>query len=216
MSKTIICINFYGHNDPSVAGQPATEAPLGAFWRSTSRSVKRDVVLKVVNRSRIGCPNFPDRKIGVLDFNAALGENANKALAKKVLTSINLACAEDEEQFFLVTGYSSGGVTALHMAQSLLALKLNVYYIGLADAAFQRGESDYLMTKPGVASVKYKKNYYQTKENDPTNPEIHDTVDGFTPFDLTGQVSDGNAHQDAVVIGNQKMLDDVMWCIKYC
>lgn len=216
MSKSIYCINFYGHNDSSVAGQPAGAAPLGAFWRSAARGVKRERTLKVVGASRIGCPNVPGKRVAVLDYNAGLGEGANKVLAGKIMGSLNLACSENDEQIFLVTGYSSGGISAIHMALALNRAKQNVFYVGLSDAAFQRNESDYLLKSSGVVA-KYRKNYYQTKENDPTNPEIHDEVAGFTNFNLDKDLPTGqNEHESAVIIGNQKMIDDVLWCIQNC
>jgi hypothetical protein len=215
MGKVVVCINFYGHADAAIAGKPASAAPFGAIFRSAARTFQRDLTLKVVSGERIGCPNLPGKKVGVVDYNAALGEGANKELAKSVLTGEIAACSDDD-WFYLVTGYSSGGVSALHTARRINELKLNLYYVGLSDAAFQRGESDYLLTQPGV-TAKYKKNYYQTKENDPVVSEIHNAVTGFSNFNLDDQLAAGvNAHQSAVTIGNQRMYEDVKWCIQNC
>ncbi|MCA9008715.1 MAG: hypothetical protein KDB01_03160 [Planctomycetaceae bacterium] len=216
ITKEIICINLYGHADDAIAGKEASIAPLGAFLRSQGRQLKRDFILNVVSASRIGSPTQPPKSLRVLDYNAALGENANKALVKSLRSDWFASCAANVQQLFLITGYSSGGVTAIHMGRYLTEQNLNVFYVGLADAAFQRGESDYLRLKSGVKG-KYLKNYYQTLENNESNPEIHDTVDGFSPFNLDSQVrGSANFHDAAVQIGNQRMFEDVMWCIENC
>lgn len=216
MAKSIICINFYGHADTAVAGQPAAAAPLGAYTRSTARKYKRANTLHVVSASRIGSTNWPNKKVAVLDYNAALGEAANMALAASLMTNPVVVPTKDGERCFLVTGYSSGGISAIHMARHLNKLELNVFYVGLADAAFLRGDSDYLLKQSGVRAT-YPKNYYQTRENDPANPEIHDDVVGFKKFDLSSQLpANADFHESAVTIGNQKMYEDVMWCIENC
>ena len=219
MQKAIVCINFYGHADPAVAGTPAGTAPMGAFFRSLGREGRRATTLSVVSASRIGTPKHENKTVSVLDYNAALNESANKALSNKILTGCIAACREDVEQVFLVTGFSSGGITAIYMARQLATMKLNLFYIGLADAAFQRdknGNPDDLIDHPGVIA-KYKKNYYQTKQNAPDVEEIHDEVNGFSNFPLDSQLPEGiDYHQSAVSIGNKRIYNDVMWSIENC
>ena len=219
MQKSVICINFYGHADPAVAGTPASSTPMGAFFRSLGRNMRRSGTLSIVSNSRIGSPKLENKTVSVVDYNAALNESANRALASKVLNGCIAACREDVELVFLVTGYSSGGLSAIYMARHLAALKLNVFYIGLADAAFQRdqnGQPDDLISHPGV-TAKYKKNYYQTKQNSPDTEEIHDEVVGFSNFSLDRELPENtDYHESAVRIGNNRIFNDVMWCLEHC
>jgi len=129
MQKAIVCINFYEHADAAVAGTPAGTAPMGAFFRSLGREGRRATTLSAVSASRIGTPKHENKTVSVLDYNAALNESANKALSNKILTGCIAACREDVEQVFLVTGFSSGGITAIYMARQLATMKLNLLYI---------------------------------------------------------------------------------------
>jgi hypothetical protein len=214
MAKAFVCLNFYGHGDPAVAGLPATAAPFGAFFRSQGRIIRRGATLRAVSASRIGCPQVAGKKLAVFDYNAALGEEANKSLPAKLITGEIAKCSDEDQLFYMITGFSSGGVTAIHVAAHLARIGAKVVYVGLSDSAFQRNESDYLMLNSGVRAD-YMKNDFQTLENDPKNPEIHDAVAGFTNFNLDDRMDQGSdLHQQAVIIGNDRMCDDVVWCYK--
>ena len=52
---------------------------------------------------------------------------------------------------FIIHGYSAGGITALHFAY--LVPNSQIVYIALSDAAFYRGDTDYLMRTPGSQGI---------------------------------------------------------------
>jgi len=230
MAEPIVSINFYGHDSPEVAGTDASFVPLTRQAPKTvSRQLKRSWTLHVVGKERLlGCESR-GREKAFYDYNAALNEESNKALAETILklimdskTSSGDFSPANLTGLFLITGYSSGGPSALHMAR-LLTKRAKVCYVGLADAEFERGNTDYLMRKNDVTG-KYLKNYYQTKGNGSDNPFIHDAIDGFTNFKLDGEIKDegdseeaaSHYHDAAVKIANERLFNDLKWCMENC
>ena len=225
MPKAIVSINFFGHNEPSFSSLPAEYAPLN---KKFGKAAYRYYIgtswagLNVIGKGRLeGCKS-PKGKLYFYDYNSALNEPDNKALAQKVLDKINVEIKDKDEdgnaleRVFLITGYSAGGVSAMHMARLLKANTFPIFYIGLADAAFQRNESEYLMSTAGF-TAKYMKNYYQTKENQPDVSEIHDEVLGFSNFNLNDNVAkESEFHKSAIKVANDRMFDDVKWCLENC
>ena len=211
MPKAVISINFYGHNNPVISGVRYGYAPLksGFFKATAGYFFGKD--FNRVKEERLKDVKCPNGKLSVYDYNSGLSEADNKSITKNLLNQIKSEISD--EMVFLITGYSAGGVTAVHMAQQIEQNSLNLFYIGLADAAFTRGSSDDLMTQHGLKG-KYMKNYFQTLQNAPDVDEIHDEVNGFTNFNLNDQLVKGeDLHISACTIGNGKMLNDVKWCI---
>jgi len=60
-------------------------------------------------------------------------------------------------------------------------------------------------------------NYYQTKQNSPDTAEIHDEVVGFSNFSLDRELPENTDYDDSAVrIGNNRIFNDVMWCLEHC
>ena len=211
MPKAIISINFYGHNNPVISGVRYGYVPLksGFFKASAGYYLGKD--FNRVKEERIKDTKCPNGKLHVYDYNSGLSESDNREISKNLMNKIKSEVTD--EKVFLITGYSAGGVTAVHMAQQVEQNSFTLFYIGLADAAFTRGSSDNLMTQHGLKG-KYMKNYFQTLQNASDVDEIHDEVLGFTNFNLNDQLVKGDdLHQSACTVGNGKMLDDVKWCM---
>jgi hypothetical protein len=181
----------------------------------------------VVGKERLADCNSKGKEKCFYDYNAALNEEANKTLTEDILkkivdgkTAAGDPCAASLSSIFLITGYSSGGVSALHMARLLLK-RTKIFYVGLADAEFERNNTEYLMIKSDV-TANYPKNYYQTKGNGDDNPFIHDAIVGFTNFKLDGEIPDegtsekaaSNYHDKAVKIANERLFNDLQWCME--
>ncbi len=206
MAKTtptnFVNVNFYGHHRSELSGK------LAGTYRPTMTDL---------NRFRLNVVGSMDlskfKNVTVFNYNAALGKTTPLVcydIAQTVFDAVG-----DPYATYLVTGYSSGGPSAIYFAQAIdLKPVTQIGYVGLSDAAFVPNESQFLMNMPGVYGT-YSKNYYQTKA-DPS--EIHGPVLNYTSFDLTSQIpgnlSAEDAHFKACQIGNVKMCEDVVWCLK--
>lgn len=219
MPKAIVSINFYGHPNPNISGVRYGFAPLNRHFFKEVAHYFLGKDFNRVGQAKLKHIIPSNRKLWFYDYYSALNENDNKMLAKFLVGHIMMEISKEEpnnntpEIAFLITGFSAGGITALHMAIELERIFMNVFYVGLADAAFIRNESEYLMTGHGLMA-KYKKNYFQTKGNHPEIDEIHDEITGFINFNLNEQLTGGeDLHQSACSIGNSRILEDVKWCI---
>jgi hypothetical protein len=221
--KLFINVNFYGHGESEISGKrdfETTGAKQAA--KKIARDLKRAYQLKVVgdvlseydplNNDDPGKP-----MVFILNYNAILGM-PQEPRVKEMFAECQAAAANAKESrpIYLVTGFSAGGVTAIYFGREVNRADGNLFYLGLSDAAFEKNESTQLMTVPGVTAT-YPKNYYQTKGNADDVDEVHDQVAGFRNFNLDSQMvgtSIDDLHRQAVVIGNQRMADDLRWCVK--
>lgn len=222
MANIIACVNFYGHNDPGVAGIPLGCVPISrGFYKATKRYLKLTYASNIVGESRLSGLQSPKGTLRFFDYNAALNETGNSDLAKTILQKVAESMVESGDGpvlAYLITGFSAGGVSAIHLGRVLTQKMETIWYIGLADPAFQRGESDYLMKHSGV-TARYSKNYYQTKQNSSDEEEIHDQVQDFkTNIDLTNRLAndEDDPHKAAVKMGNDLMFNDIKWCLENC
>lgn len=231
MSKHLFCINFYGHDSPSLVGTKAWSglgAQLGVH--DITRNIRRTTTLNVISAARVLNLFVPQRhgqRFWCVDWNAGLALEDHYRVADKVYTDIVTngfigQQTEPRELFFIITGYSAGGISALYMAQYLSvpwsgAPRGNVLLLGLADAAFQRGETDFLMRVPGIIDpAAWKLNYFQVKENHPDIREVKGRIDGFenhmvkvtTPDDLIGIFQD-SPHEQAIRAGNNAIFEKI-------
>lgn len=230
MSKHLFCINFYGHNSPSIAGTPAWGMQLGLDIEAIRRDIRRVSTLNVISSARLApllTPHQHGQRFWGTDWNAALAPADHYRLADVVYKHIlsqgfSSQSTEPRELFFIITGYSVGGITALAMAQYLSipwngAPRGNVLLVGLADAAFQRGETEHLMRMPGIIDpAAWKLNYFQMRENFPDVREIKGRVEGFEnhkvdvtmPDDLIGIFQD-LPHEQAIRAGNNAIFEKI-------
>jgi hypothetical protein len=117
-------------------------------------------------------------------FWSGLGKKSSEEVAANVFNIMKgYAGGDITNVTFIIHGYSAGGITALHFAT--LVPDSQISYIALSDAAFYKGDTDYLMTSPGKFG-RLNENYYQTLENKPTVSEIHNKVLGYTNIEVTG------------------------------
>ena len=207
MANAYVNVNFYGHNRGELSGTPDEWKGFASFLQ-----LRRANILNVVGYvSYASIPVACD----VYNYNAVLGPK-NEAGSAQIAATIARKTTVPNP-IYLITGFSSGGTSALYFARAIASMpNAEIGYIGLADAAFYKGESEDLMKMPRV-SAKYPKNYYQTKGNAPDVAEMHGQVDGFTNFNLNAMVtatSIAAEHEQAVVQGNYYMINDVLWCLQ--
>ena len=208
MANAYVNVNFYGHQRGELSGTPDV-------WKGFASllQLRRANILNVVGYvSYASIPVTCD----VYNYNAVLGPS-NEAGCKQIAATIAHNTTVPNPRY-LITGYSSGGTSALYFARAIAVMpNTEIGYIGLADAAFYPKESDGLMKMP-LVSAKYRKNYYQTKGNAPDVREIHGRIEvDFNNYDLNPWVtttSSAEAHDQAVVLGNYYMINDVFWCLQ--
>jgi hypothetical protein len=171
MATIYYVVTFAGHGDPKNAGirNPAGFAKLAPLIAAGSGNVTR------------------------FAFMAGVGKISSQTVARNVLTIAQQYFATEyrgkafSDVRFLVYGSSSGGITALTFAG--LVPDTQIGYIGLADAAFHRGETDFFMKAPGSRAFFKNENFWQGYQNFPSEPEIHGEVSGFNNIDLTNRLT---------------------------
>ncbi|MBL8311619.1 MAG: hypothetical protein JNL19_14455 [Burkholderiales bacterium] len=171
MATIYFVVTFSGHNDPKRSGtrNNAGFAYLAPLLQEGAREVSR------------------------FAFFAGLGLTDSNRVAESVLATTRSYFATEyrgrsfSDLRFLIYGASAGGITALSFA--LKVPDSQIAYIGLADAAFYRGETDQFMTNPGSRAYFGNENFFQTWQNNPDEPEIHGPVKGFTNTDMTNTLT---------------------------
>jgi len=221
MATIFVNVNFYGHNHPELSGLPDGSAPDWKGGMLTKVELLRWRINVVGKDLPLNNP-FPNKQVVRYNYNAVLGHNVKARSAALADQIVDEQVPFNNNLVFLVTAYSAGGPTALFFCQRLNDRHdVECYYIGLADPAFSRGLQDprdndlNLMVTPNV-TARYRKNYFQTAGNGPNIEEVHDAVVGFQSFPLDSQLTSndiGDRHMQACKIGNQRMTEDVNWCI---
>ena len=212
MARMLININFYGHADPVVSGKLADDTTDSG---TTRRQWKRKWSLDVVGYDDELAK--ASRKLQV-NYNAVLGLNQALKIKEIVDTTIKAAKASAADKaWVLLTGYSSGGLSALYAGREILKRpEVDLYYIGVADAAIDTKDPAQIAVRdnPDI-KANYPKNYFQTKGNADDIQEWHGPLQGFTSIDLSQLVGNGtpsDLHEKACKIGNKRMSDDLKWC----
>lgn len=171
MATIYYVVTFAGHNDKRKAGirNPVEFADLAPLIAAGSGNVSR------------------------FAFMAGVGKTSSQVVARDVLTIAQQYFATEypgkafSDVRFLVYGASAGGITALTFAGMVPDIQIG--YIGLADAAFYRGDSDSFMGAPGSHAFFKNENFFQVYQNSPSESEIHGEVRGFTNIDLTNRLT---------------------------
>ena len=148
--------------------------------------------------------------LGLLSINSAASRIAND-----VSYWYSNFVPDDSYHSILLAGSSCGGVTACRTLELLSSVGYDIPYVGLADAAFIKGEtSGYLWVPPkGSASVSYKKNYYQSLQNNSSREEVHDEIPSYSNFNLNAEVTNDNPHVSCCAVAKSKIINDMIWCI---
>ena len=151
MAKKYFLVHFSGHGKPELQGE-------------------RD---QTAFRNLAPLLTFGD--VSRFAFYAGLGKKKSQEVARKVKGIVDGYNGGSSDGItFIIHGYSAGGITALHFAS--LVPDSQIVYIALSDAAFYRGDTDYLMNTPGSQGYYLNENYYQTYENSASVDEIHDRI----------------------------------------
>ena len=151
MAKKYFLVHFSGHGDPNLQGQRDTDA-----FRNFAE------LLNLGDVSRFA-------------FYAGLGKAKSEEVARSVKGIADGYNGGDTNGItFIIHGYSAGGITALIFASLVPASQ--IVYIALADAAFYRGETEYLRTSTAPLAYYLNENYFQIYENSPNNNEIHNEM----------------------------------------
>lgn len=155
----------------------------------------------------------------VNEYFGGLGLASINSAASKIANEVNYwynnFVPNESYHSILLAGSSCGGVTACRTLEILNSIGYDIPYIGLADAAFIKGETTgYLWVPPkGSASVSYKKNYYQSLQNSSAREEVHDEVPTFSNFNLNGDITIDDPHVSCCSIAKTKIINDLIWCI---
>lgn len=224
MPNFLIEVDFYGHGDPRMSGVDATAPPSDLRIYAGSAAWGYRLGKLEAPQAVIAGKMFSSRANVLTRGYWAVFGTQNVIRTKQIFDEAlrDAKSRNASNIMFLISGYSAGGVSAIHLARHVNgSTNCTLLYIGLSDAAFEKGEHDSLVRTPAV-TARYPKNYYQTLGNFPDVDEQHVALPTFTNYPLDDQMSyDRNAmnagtidelHRQAVVIGNRRVKDDLTWC----